>query len=150
MRAHSASRRVHGKSLRVAARFFVPLAAGMNNAMFRPDPPAKKPLGARESDLDRLQSALERADHPRPPSSIPMSQGFDINSYLLELDTGGGLDSLRRTSGSIQSLDLGTPQQPMMQQQFPQIPQPLPGFASLPQQQFLQQVYLFLCSPSHS
>lgn len=61
-----------------------------------------KPVGMRESELDRLQSALERADHPRPnPSGIPLSQQFDPNAYLLSLDSEAlTLESLRRSSGA--------------------------------------------------
>lgn len=86
--------------------------------------------GARESDLDRLQSALEKAETPRtqPLGGTPLSQSFDPNAYLLELD-GVTLDSLRRSSQQAQPMGMV----------------PMPGFGSYPQQTFgLGQV----CAPA--
>lgn len=106
-------------------------------------------VGARESDLDRLQSALEKAEHPRPsPHGVPLSQTFDPSAYILNLDSPAALESLRRTSGQS---NVGFPQQ--SQQQFhamsplstiSQGPQPY----LTPEQQYMQQVRVYACNVS--
>lgn len=71
----------------------------------------KARVGARESDLDRLQSALEKAEHPKPQnnSGIPLSEMFDIGAFVRDLDSHSALDTLRRHSQASQ-------QTPLMQQ----------------------------------